>query len=430
MSTSSGSPALPPSPTESPLSITPRAPLPSRVPLSSLSGLDNLDDFPEPPSGQSRGTPISSAKKPLSPTLNPVVSITSTPTPTTIALPDNQHESNRLSSGLFQGSRSPPSRRISDFVWRKKVNETDTPSLTTRQLDSPSASWWGEQNTNAKSWDDPPQKAIDLSPEVAEAWTHTKERVSTAIKSVLDVSLDVFHELLVLGSDFLEFAPIPGLSPAARSLVEIWDAVQKVDLNTLTCLRLTGRCAETLISVRQEVHDAGSSVTLELQGPLHKLQEAFENVKQLFIKEAHRPFIKRYLKRDDIMRSISACDADIRSALDMFNLSVSIRILKQTQESERNRHVETEALLAAIQRGRKPTSSNALMLTGITEEVTSSPPQSPQSDSMEVGGNLPPSQVGPESSLASCSSTEDNLADVRRTASCCNSVFASGSEYL
>lgn len=111
-------------------------------------------------------------------------------------------------------------------------------------------------------------------------------------------------------------------------------------------------------------------------------------------------------------------------------LSVSIRILKQTQESERNRHVETEALLAAMQRGRKPTSSNALMLTGITEEVTSSPPQSPQSGSMEVGGNPPPSQVSPESSLASCSSTEDNLADVRRTASCCNSVFAPGPEYL
>lgn len=195
MSTSSGSPALPPSPTESPLSTTPRAPLPSRVPLSSLPGLDNLDDFPEPPSGQSRGTPVSSAKKPLSPTPNPVVSITSTPTPTAIALPDNQHESNRLSSGLFQGSWSSPSRRISDFVWRKKVNETDTPSLTTRQLDSPSASWWGEQNTNAKSWDDPPQKAIDLSPEVAEAWTRTKE-VSWAISCSIFRSMS--HDVTII----------------------------------------------------------------------------------------------------------------------------------------------------------------------------------------------------------------------------------------
>jgi len=43
--------------------------------------------------------------------------------------------------------------------------------------------------------------------------------------------LDVAHELLIVGSDFLELAPIPGLSPAARSLLEIWDAVQKVDVS-------------------------------------------------------------------------------------------------------------------------------------------------------------------------------------------------------
>jgi len=71
-------------------------------------------------------------------------------------------------------------------------------------------------------------------------------------------------------------------------------------------------------------------------------------------------------------------------------LSVSIRILKQTQESERNRHIETEALLAAMssQKGQEPSSSNALMLTGITEEIASSPPQSPQSGPMKVGINL------------------------------------------
>jgi len=43
--------------------------------------------------------------------------------------------------------------------------------------------------------------------------------------------LDVVHELLVLGSDFLKLAPIPGLSPAARSLVEIWDAGQTVNVS-------------------------------------------------------------------------------------------------------------------------------------------------------------------------------------------------------
>jgi len=65
------------------------------------------------------------------------------------------------------------------------------------------------------------------------------------------------------------------------------------------------------------------------------------------------------------MRNISSCDAGIQLALEMLQVciplwliiidifcyhlqsSVSIRILKKTHESERNRHIENEALLAA-----------------------------------------------------------------------------------
>jgi len=112
-------------------------------------------------------------------------------------------------------------------------------------------------------------------------------------------------------------------------------------------------------------------------------------------------------------------------------LSVSIRILKQTQESERNRHIETEALLAAMssQRGQEPNSSNALMLTGMTEDIVSSPPQSPQSDSMKVGMNLF-FRASSDSFLASCSSSEFDPTDVRGTASCRNSILAPSSECL
>ena len=111
-------------------------------------------------------------------------------------------------------------------------------------------------------------------------------------------------------------------------------------------------------------------------------------------------------------------------------LSVSIRILKQTQESERNRHIETEALLAAMsRRGQEPNSSNALMLTGMTEDIVSSPPQSPQSDSMKVGINLS-SWVSSDSFLASCASSRFDPTDVRRTASCRNGILAPSSECL
>lgn len=44
-------------------------------------------------------------------------------------------------------------------------------------------------------------------------------------------------------------------------------------MNRLQCLRLTERCAEILLSVRQEVYDAGDEVGLELSVPYQKLLE-------------------------------------------------------------------------------------------------------------------------------------------------------------
>ena len=44
-------------------------------------------------------------------------------------------------------------------------------------------------------------------------------------------------------------------------------------MNRMACLRLTQRCADILISVRSEVHEAGDEVGEELTGPVAKLVE-------------------------------------------------------------------------------------------------------------------------------------------------------------
>lgn len=46
-----------------------------------------------------------------------------------------------------------------------------------------------------------------------------------------------------------------------------------MQVNALSCVRLTERCAETLIAVRQEIYEAGDMVTEELHLPLERLQE-------------------------------------------------------------------------------------------------------------------------------------------------------------
>ena len=44
-------------------------------------------------------------------------------------------------------------------------------------------------------------------------------------------------------------------------------------MNILSCLRLTARCADILISVREEIFDAGDVVGQELAAPIRKLEE-------------------------------------------------------------------------------------------------------------------------------------------------------------
>ncbi|KAJ7257368.1 hypothetical protein C8J57DRAFT_990024, partial [Mycena rebaudengoi] len=124
------------------------------------------------------------------------------------------------------------------------------------------------------------------------------------------------------------------LKTAAQLLLTIWDNVQVVDLNRMACLRPAERCANLLLSVLEEVHEAGDRVEEEMMQPLHKLTKTFTQVRNFLIKLVHRPFLKRCIKREDILRDIAGCDTSLSDAMSMFSLSVQMRILKQVKESE------------------------------------------------------------------------------------------------
>ncbi|KAF8346243.1 hypothetical protein F5887DRAFT_884002, partial [Amanita rubescens] len=128
---------------------------------------------------------------------------------------------------------------------------------------------------------------------------------------VLGPTADIIHETLGAGVDLLEIAPLPGLAPAAQTLLEIWDGLTTVDMNRTACLHLTERCADILISVREEIRDAG-----------HGRRWSFSLVYDLIHKLNHHPFIKCYLKRDEILRQISECDKALTDALCIFSVSL------------------------------------------------------------------------------------------------------------
>ncbi|TFK45230.1 hypothetical protein OE88DRAFT_1640190 [Heliocybe sulcata] len=188
---------------------------------------------------------------------------------------------------------------------------------------------------------------------------------------VLDLSLDGLHEVLKVGVEVLEFVPFPGLKEAARTLLEIWDSLQYVELNRMACLRLTERCADILLSVKDEIDQAGEAVANELQEPMKKLIDAYLAVHTFLTKQMHRPFLKRYLKRDEIVREIAGCDTALSDALEMFGIRIQVRILKQIQGNEARRQEESRLLyesLRNMQRGIPPPALPAPTPTGLLLE--------------------------------------------------------------
>ncbi|KAJ6608478.1 hypothetical protein B0H10DRAFT_1815660 [Mycena sp. CBHHK59/15] len=181
------------------------------------------------------------------------------------------------------------------------------------------------------------------------------QRVGQALSKILPTTLLITHDVLEVGSEVLKYAPIPGLEIAGSLLLNIWDNVQAVDMNRLACLRLTERCANLLLSVLEETHEAGDKVQKEMAKPIDTLVETFTQVRDFLLKQAHRPFLKRYLKRVEILTQIAICDTSLGDAMGMFSLSVQMRILKQVKETEA-RLIEDDtralALLTALQLAR------------------------------------------------------------------------------
>ncbi|THH10883.1 hypothetical protein EW145_g1036 [Phellinidium pouzarii] len=260
--------------------------------------------------------------------------------PPASAEPEEQYEKHFSPRGKFQST-------LSEHPSLFKFKATTAAGASVVNYEP--TGWWGSRDAT-RAWLDKPEmrRRGSVPLEQSERWVRTRERVSYAIRSTLGYGLDAAHDLLEISADVLRFAPIPGLEEAARVLLTIWESLQLVETNRLACLRLTERCANILLSVREEIHEAGDQVGDELLIPLMKLTESFKSVHILLQKQVHRPFLKRYLKRDDILRSINMCDAALSDALGLFSVSIQIRTLRQLQAAEAQRKADTERILASL----------------------------------------------------------------------------------
>ena len=104
----------------------------------------------------------------------------------------------------------------------------------------------------------------------------------------------VVKDTLTVSANILSFAPFPGLEEAAKALLVVWDACQKVDVsaplfcilfpahvfptktNRLSCLRLAERCATLLYSVLCDIKETGMESALD--EPVERLCGALAQV--------------------------------------------------------------------------------------------------------------------------------------------------------
>ncbi|THU93428.1 hypothetical protein K435DRAFT_757443 [Dendrothele bispora CBS 962.96] len=224
---------------------------------------------------------------------------------------------------LLGASLSPPPRGRLEMIvddHTVEVIPSSRESSTTRSGDTPPPSMEGY---SPRPWEMTPKKKDSVPREQTEAYWKTKTRVRQAASSILSMTAEAARVGLALTSEAGELLPIPGLGLAARLLEEIWDAIEQVDSNRLACLRLTERCAEILLAVYEEVHNSGTGVLRELRQPLHQLRDAFEKILRFVQRLNSQPFWKRYLRRDQVLNDIEACNESLSDCLYMFNVCFS-----------------------------------------------------------------------------------------------------------
>ncbi|KAF9450745.1 hypothetical protein P691DRAFT_664706 [Macrolepiota fuliginosa MF-IS2] len=235
--------------------------------------------------------------------------------------------------------------------------------------------WWSPNRREvvARPWNDEEKNDSKVPGEQKENWEKTRKTVSRAVMNVLGEAAIVTHKTLVASMPLLELVPVPGLALTAKLLIKIWDAVQEVDTNRLAFLRLTERCACIVITLHQEMQDAGEDVTHELTGSLRRIEDLFTAIQTLVNKEGNIPFLKRYLKRDETLEKIKSLNRQLDQELQILGPSFQIRTVKVIKEFTAGMDERIEAVIQRALHNHccshTPTQSPALMSSPRTPSI-------------------------------------------------------------
>ncbi|KAF8154194.1 hypothetical protein B0H34DRAFT_80502 [Crassisporium funariophilum] len=215
---------------------------------------------------------------------------------------------------LLQRSRSrtvPDSRQLPPIMRAKSPAQGST-------------SWWNPTNVSRRPWDEDAEGS-SVPTEQKRVFVQTRDAVLYTLKRVCGLVIPITMEMLETGLELLEISPIPALQTIARTLVNIWRAVEQVGINRLAILRITQTCTTILDSIYVELAERCNLVASDLEEPLATLERSFEDFLFCVQRQVETPFLMKYLRRDQITREIIFCRKSIGEALDNFKTTVQLR---------------------------------------------------------------------------------------------------------
>jgi abelson tyrosine-protein kinase 1 len=246
----------------SPSSVDKSSPIPFSFPRTSPSDPTGISSIPRTPSPLNPN----SQSRPQSPSPSPTPSRSRTPLhsltqPDTSLLRDGLIPVSRVTSApaapqsstallpsvpsflSFRSRSRSPSRKSSPEA--SYASDKEQPSTLM-------SSWLDHRLNSPRPWSENSKRKRTLPPQQVEGYVHTRsvrlhsrhpptnlkssltrpQRVVEAVAGVLGTAAGVTHEVLFAGVDLLRFSPIPGLELLGHTLLNIWEAVDMVEVSS------------------------------------------------------------------------------------------------------------------------------------------------------------------------------------------------------
>ncbi|KAH8112698.1 hypothetical protein DFH11DRAFT_471442 [Phellopilus nigrolimitatus] len=199
-----------------------------------------------------------------------------------------------------------------------------------------------------------------------------KSRIAVIVESSMDYGNKIGKQSLEFAAVATRLAPFTFIAAAAQSLLWMVDMLQFVQTNKDSCVSLIGRCGDAFLTFREIVESGGEHVEGHVQDGFKRVRDIFKEVEQALLKQKHRPYIERLIKRKDINDELSGCSSKLDRALKEFETRVLVRILALTIENS-TRRLEIKTALEELLKSHLEAAISAVLLvqldSGVKDEV-------------------------------------------------------------